>query len=119
MQFAWLEPEQGSVFMEDNLTFFNGADEGVEGDCECWILMSAGRKAAPNSCRYADFFTEFAAQAFFGCFAGINLAAGKFPFVRHAHSGAALCREHAPFTLDDGACNVNVFFRRGGIIVHI
>ncbi len=96
--------------MENNFAFFNGADEGVESDCECRILMSAGRKATSNACHNADFFLEFAAQAFFGCFAGIDLATGKFPFVRHAHSGAALGREHASLMLDDGACNVNVFF---------
>jgi hypothetical protein len=119
MQFAWLEPEQGCVFMEDNFAFFNDADEGMEGYCECRILMRAGRKAATNAGLNPDFLLQFAAQAFFGCFTGINLAAGEFPLVGHAHSGAALGREYTPLTLDYGACNVNMFFRGWGIVVHM
>jgi hypothetical protein len=74
VQLAWRQPEQRGVFMEEDFAFFNGADEGVEGDCECWILMSAGRKAASNAGLNSDFLQQFAAQTFLGCFAWINLA---------------------------------------------
>ena len=72
------------------------------------VVVREAREGAKNGDFATEFFAELAGESGFGGLAGLDLAAGKFPFEREVFVRRALRDEHAAGgVLDDGADDGN------------
>jgi hypothetical protein len=80
------------------------ADEGSEGDRDRAVVVGEGGQCVGDDDGAAEFFAEFAGEGGRGEFAGLDLAAGKFPLQAEVFVGGALRGEDAARgILKDGA----------------
>ena len=79
--------------MEGGIVVFDGAEQGADADL--------GR----------EFFTDFAVEGLFGCFARFHLSSGKFPPVFPFAVSALGGKDASVGIADDGGCDFCLFHR--------
>ena len=58
------------------------------------VIMADAGDAGANGGAYAEFFVQLAGQRLLGTFAGLDLAAGELPLMRHRLFRTALTNQH-------------------------
>jgi hypothetical protein len=127
-EFAGGNPTQCGVFVR--LGFLAvGCEPDDEGDQlhgDRGVGVGMRRERTEDVDGYAEFFLQLAVEGGFGGFAGLDLAAGKFPFSAEVFVRGALGHEHAAVFFDESAddeergteighTDFNVELRKSGI----
>ena len=91
------------------------ADEGKHFDDDVAVVVGEAREGTDDEDVAAEFFAEFADERVIGRLAGLDFAAGEFPFQREVLVRGALGDEHATSgVLEDGADDGDGGGRRHG-----
>ena len=80
-------------------------DEGNELHGDRRVGVGVRGERAENFDGAAEFFPELAVEGGFGGFAGLDLAAGEFPFSAEVFVRGTLGHEHVAVAFDEGADN--------------
>jgi hypothetical protein len=104
-EFGGGDPAEGGVFVGVRGGAVGGEadDERDEFDGHRRVGVGVRGQRAEEGDGDVEFFTEFAMERGFGGFAGLDFAAGKFPFSAEVFVRGALGHEHVAVAFDEGA----------------
>lgn len=94
---------------EDDFTFGDFTDEGVQRHDESWVVMGYPWQWLAHGHLYSELLQQFALQAFIRDLTMADLTAREFPFERQTHGRTSLCSQYLPVIFYDSTGNMQVF----------